>query len=62
MLISVINHTKIHDEEVQTVLRAVNRQLAEDFEPYWSFGARMRLEGIVGPKPDPRGLAFGENG
>lgn len=54
MLISVINHTKIHDEEVQAVLRAVNRQLAEDFEPYWSFGAQLRLEGIAGAKPDPK--------
>jgi hypothetical protein len=32
MLISVVNRTKMHDEEVQTVVRAVNRQLADDFE------------------------------
>jgi hypothetical protein len=54
MLISVINHTTIQDPEVQETLRAVNRQLAEDFEPYWSFGANLRLEGIVGPKPNPK--------
>jgi hypothetical protein len=45
MIISVINFTKIKDEEVHRVLRAINRQIAEDFEPYWSFGAQLRLEG-----------------
>lgn len=50
MLISVINRSrKISDEEVQTVIRAINRQIAEDFEPYWSFGATLRLEGSTGP-------------
>jgi hypothetical protein len=47
MIISVINHTngQISDEESQTVIRAVNRQIKEDFEPYWSLGATLRLEG-----------------
>lgn len=47
MIISVINHTngKISDAELQFVLRAINRQIAEDFEPYWSLGATLRLEG-----------------
>jgi hypothetical protein len=46
MIISVINHTKtISDEEVQRTLRAINRQIREDFEPYWSLGAELRLEG-----------------
>ena len=57
MKISVINHTTIQDEEVQTVLRAVNRQLAEDFEPNWSFGGSLRLEGPVGSKPDSNSAA-----
>jgi hypothetical protein len=37
MNISVINHAsgKITDEEVQHVIRAINRQIAEDFAPYW---------------------------
>lgn len=54
MIISVINHThgKISDEEVQTVLRAINRQIAEDFEPYWSMGSRLRLEGRSVDQPD----------
>jgi hypothetical protein len=47
MIISVINHTnaKISDEELQFVVRTINRQIAEDFAPYWSMGATLRLEG-----------------
>jgi hypothetical protein len=53
MIISVINHTngKISDEDVQLALRAINRQVKQDFEPYWSLGATLRLEGKAGPKP-----------
>jgi hypothetical protein len=47
MIISVVNHTsgKISDEDLQLVIRAINRQITEDFEPYWSLGATLRLEG-----------------
>jgi len=47
MIISIINHSngKISDEDLQFVIRAVNRQIAEDFAPYWSLGATLRLEG-----------------
>jgi hypothetical protein len=47
MIISVINHTngKISDAELLVVIRAVNRQITQDFEPYWSLGATLRLEG-----------------
>ncbi|HYV96871.1 MAG TPA: hypothetical protein VE967_05405 [Gemmatimonadaceae bacterium] len=47
MIISLINHSngRIHDDEIQTVVRAINRQITGDFEPYWSLGARLRLEG-----------------
>ncbi len=47
MIISVINHTdgRITDEEVQRAVRAINQQIADDFEPYWSLGATLRLEG-----------------
>ena len=53
MIITIINLTagKISDEEVQRVIRAINRQIVEDFEPYWSFGARLRLEGNSSSKP-----------
>lgn len=47
MIISVINHSNglVSDEELQHVIRAINRQIHEDFEPYWSLGATLRLEG-----------------
>ena len=52
MIISLINHSiVITDEQVQEVIRAINRQLKEDFEPYWSFSATLRLEGPIGKRP-----------
>src|SRR2546430_1134415 len=49
MLISIINQTngpdRVADELLQKVIRVVNRQIAEDFEPSWGMGARLRLEG-----------------
>ena len=50
MIISVINLTKgaIADAALLRAIRAVNRQLREDFEPYWGFGAELRLEGKTG--------------
>src|SRR5262245_8596241 len=53
MIISIINHTngKLSDEEVQHALRAINCQVQQDFEPYWSLGAMLRLEGKAGAKP-----------
>lgn len=64
MIISLINRSKvISDEEMQRVVRAINRQITEDFTPYWSFGATVRIEGAVGPRmntqtlPDMRGDA-----
>lgn len=53
MIISIINHThgKISDAELQTAIRAINRQISEDFEPYWGFGGQLRLEGASGKTP-----------
>jgi hypothetical protein len=58
MLISVVNHTsgKISDEKVQEGIRAVNRQIAHDFKPYWHVGAELRLEGSIGKDPDAEAL------
>lgn len=45
MIISIVNRSHVlADAQVQRAIRAVNRQLAEDFEPYWQFGARLRLD------------------
>ena len=59
MIISVINHTngRIQDQEFQTVIRAINRQIEGDFAPYWGFGARLRLEGRSEKKPSEHALA-----
>ena len=57
MLISVVNHTQdLKDEEVQFALRAINRQITEDFAPYWHMSANLRLEGKAGKQPDPKTL------
>ena len=59
MIISLINHTngKVSDEDIHRVIRAVNRQIAEDFAPYWGFGAKLRLEGRSEKKPTQHSLA-----
>jgi hypothetical protein len=59
MIISVINHTngQISDEEVQTAIRAINMQIRQDFEPYWSLGAILRLEGRSARTPSKQSLA-----
>ena len=57
MIISIVNRSRtISDRDLQRVIRAINRQVREDFEPYWSFGATLRLEGKVGKRPDKESL------
>src|SRR5258706_16062229 len=51
MHISLVNFTSNEDAEVSKVVRAINRQLTEDFTPYWDWSARVRLEG-GGRAPD----------
>jgi subtilisin family serine protease len=54
MLISVVNHSaEIVDAKLQATLRALNRQLREDFAPYWGRSARLRLEGRSAARPVP---------
>ena len=59
MIISIINNTSLHHQEVQDVIRAVNRQLQQDFKRYWHKDVQLRLEGWTGEKegfdgaPDP---------
>ena len=52
MQISVVNRSSYRDDYVQEVIRAVNRQLAEDLAPYWHVHAQLRLEGPIGDFPD----------
>lgn len=54
MILSIVNHTngQVEDEELQRVIRAINRQIREDFEPYWGLSATLRLEGRSATEPD----------
>jgi hypothetical protein len=54
MIISIVNHSngQVTDEELQTVIRAINRQIHDDFAPYWSMSATLRLEGRSTTHPE----------
>jgi thermitase len=54
MQISVVNQTGRSEREVQAVLRVINRQIEQDFAPYWHRTGTLRLEGAVGRKPNPK--------
>lgn len=64
MLISVVNRSRsVSDRVAHEVIRAVNRQLQEDFRPFWHIDASLRLEGVHGDDclqwlPDLRGDAI----
>ena len=53
MIISVLNMTngEIADPDLIAAIRAVNRQVAEDFAPYWNMPATLRLEGSLLKQP-----------
>jgi hypothetical protein len=59
MDISIINHSngQITDEQLQRTIRAINRQIHEDFEPSWGMGGTLRLEGRSVAKPETAVLA-----
>ncbi len=59
MIISIINHSngKLSDAVIQEAIRAINRQIKEDFEPYWSLGATLRLEGHSSANPNKQSLS-----
>ncbi len=43
MIIVVKNHSKVPDTDVLAAIRAVNRQIVEDFSPYWDLTGTLRL-------------------
>ncbi len=53
MLITVFNATqgRLDDATLLAAVRAVNRQIAEDFAPYWGYGATLRLVGKPSARP-----------
>lgn len=52
MIITIVNRSELPDSDVLNAIRAINRQIKEDFEPYWSLGATLRLEGRHPGSPD----------
>jgi hypothetical protein len=54
MIISVVNHSngQVTDEELQKVIRAINQQIHDDFAPYRSMSASLRLEGGSTAEPE----------
>ena len=58
MMITVVNRSKmLKDAKILETIRVINRQIKEDFEPYWSFGAQLRLEGAIGVRADKQMLS-----
>jgi hypothetical protein len=53
MQITVANYSKYTDEDVQAVARAINRQIREDFQPYWDQEGELRLGGRAKAALDP---------
>lgn len=62
MIVSVINHSAMPDDEIQRAISAINRQINEHFKPYWSMGASLRLEGPLTEDPDLRLMAASTRG
>jgi hypothetical protein len=58
LIISLINYSDFHtsDGQLQKVVRAVNRQIAEDFEPCWGMGAELRVQGKSCAKPQKQSV------
>jgi hypothetical protein len=54
MQITVVNYSTYPDEKVQTTVRAINRQIREDFRPYWGMEAILRLGRRTGRALDPQ--------
>jgi hypothetical protein len=56
--IAVINFTStLNDQAVQDAIRAVNRQVLEDFVPTWGYGRVLRLQAVDFNPADPDTLA-----
>jgi hypothetical protein len=56
--IAVINFTStLNDQAVQDAIRAVNRQVLEDFVPLWGCGRVLRLQAVDFNPADPDTLA-----
>ena len=54
--ISVINFTELNDSDVQRAVRAINRQIAEDFAPVWGANWELLLHASAADPADPDSL------
>ena len=55
--LAIINFTSnLRDQKVQDVIRAVNRQVTEDFLPIWGAGRLLRLHAPNSDPSDPDSL------
>jgi hypothetical protein len=43
VIIAILNESKLQDVEVLEAIRAINRQITEDFERIWGYGGELRL-------------------
>ena len=52
--IAIINFSSVSDRDAQTAIRAVNRQVTEDFQPIWGSGYLCKLHAspFVGAAPE----------
>jgi hypothetical protein len=56
--IAVINFTStLNDQKAQEAIRAVNRQVIEDFAPIWGYGRLLKLHAVDFDPADPDSLA-----
>ena len=52
MIITVLNHSKeVSTTDLRAAIRAINRQIARDFEPFWDLGATLKLGKTAGKRP-----------
>lgn len=59
MIISIVNRTEtLGDAKVHVLIRAINKQIAYDFEAYWSLGAEDAAEATLETHFARRGLPW----
>lgn len=54
--IAIVNFSSLPDQEVQDPIRAVNRQVTEDFMPIWGHGRILKLHAASFDPADPDSL------
>ena len=55
--VAIINFSRRSDQEVQDAIRAINRQVQEDFNPVWGTGRLLKMRPSSFNPSDPDTLA-----